>query len=84
MTDKTIIIAPKEPIGTSMARDTFTVLCAIALAVPGWWFGSWVLETIGFIVFCVVILTRASQLLTQCRFTPDEARAKIAEWESGQ
>lgn len=79
---KQIILVPKETITKSATRDAISLVTCFAMAIPGWWIGSWVLEAVGFILFWVFILAKSAAVVT--RYSPDEARAKIAEWEADQ
>lgn len=79
-----LIIVGHEPFWESAARDLFSVVCAFALMLPGWWLDSRLISFTGFLMFCMVIGTRAMGVRKKYTMTIEEAKRRIAEIEAGQ
>ncbi|KZY51015.1 hypothetical protein A3734_06545 [Sulfitobacter sp. HI0054] len=81
MTEPTTILMEEKPLD-SIIRDTYSVACAFALILPGHAIGSAALQWVGFVLFFVVICTRAAGLRKKYTMSIPEARAKLDELEA--
>jgi len=61
----------------SWARDAGTVLAACALILPGWWIGSALLSTTGFLLFWLWLFNAAIRESKRRTFSIAEAREEI-------
>lgn len=78
MTDKNqTIILVRESWVESAKRDAATVLAAFAMIGPGWLMDSTMLALTGWLIFVLLIFTRASGLREKYSRTPEEALAEI-------
>ena len=68
------IIFINEKPWDSIVRDSFSVICAFVLILPGWALGSAAMQWAGFIMLGVVAMARAMGLQKKYTMTIDEAR----------
>ena len=77
MADKTKVILLREAWWESAKRDAFTVVCAFALILPGWWIGSGTLSFIGGFFLILLVLMRGAGIRKQAERSPEEAIAEL-------
>lgn len=80
--DKRIIVTKDETVVQSWARDAGSFALFAALIGLGVVVGSSAMQWAGFVIAWIVLLTKASGVVSKSKFTIDEARKEIDRIEA--
>ena len=84
MSDDLKILCIDEKPMESIKRDGFSLLCALALVLPGVWLESAAMQWLGVALFFLVICTVAVGVRKKHTKTITEARAYLDDLEASQ